>query len=118
MRPENAHDAKGLDEHSRSPVEDREGDTSVDINDTPSEEAVLIVADECVNPAEYRGILSPELRTRLDAMTRDYARILTRIDRMVDRPVSTNPNSLCNAMLALLRLSIAPIMTWMSAASA
>jgi len=92
MRPENAHDAKGLDEHSRSPVEDREGDTSVDINDTPSEEAVLIVADECVNPAEYCGILSPELRTRLDAMTRDYARILTRIDRMVDRSAPDDAN--------------------------
>jgi len=26
--------------------------------------------------------LAPELRARLDAMTRDYARILTRIDRM------------------------------------
>jgi len=85
MRSENAHKAKRLDGLARSSHEDRGEDVPATKNTTPSEEAMLIVADECINPAAYRGILSPELRSRLDAMTRDYARILTRIDRMAER---------------------------------
>ncbi len=82
MRPENAHKAKRLDGLSQAHYENQGEEKSADTGSEPSEEAVLIVADECVNPAAYRGILAPELRARLDAMTRDYARILTRIDRM------------------------------------
>ena len=84
MRPENAHKAKRLDELSRSTYQDRNEDAPTDTKNEPSGEAMLIIADECVHPAEYRGILAPELRVRLDAMARDYARILTRIDRMAD----------------------------------
>lgn len=85
MCPENAHEDNELDGHSRSLHEVREKDAPADTANAPSEEAMLIIANECVSPADYRGILAPELRTRLDAMARDYARILTRIDRMVDR---------------------------------
>ena len=85
MRPENVHKAKRLSELSRSSYEDEGGGESVDNNATSSEEAVLVIADENVSLAEYRGILAPELRVRLDAMTRDYARILTRIDRLAER---------------------------------
>lgn len=84
MRPENAHKAKGLDGLSRPSYPDREQDAPADTANASSEEAMLIIADECVNPAAYRGILAPELRTRLDAMARDYARILTRIDRIAE----------------------------------
>lgn len=90
MRPENAHKAKRLDELSPLPSQEREEEATEDTANPPSEEAMLIIADECVSPAEYRGILAPELRTRLDAMARDYARILTRIDRMADREGAGN----------------------------
>lgn len=85
MNPENVQKAKRLDERTRVPSEEPDTVAPANPENETLEKAVLIVADECVNPAEYRGILTPELRTRLDAMTRDYARILTRIDRMVDR---------------------------------
>ena len=84
MRPENAHKAKRLDGLSRSPHQDREEDAPEGASNASSEEAMLIIADECVNPAAYRGILAPELRARLDVMARDYARILTRIDRIAE----------------------------------
>lgn len=90
MRPENAHKAKRLDGLARSSYQDRDEDAPADTINAPSEEAVLIIADECVNPAAYRGILAPELRTRLDSMARDYARILTRIDRMAERDLDSS----------------------------
>lgn len=46
------------------------------------EEAVLEMAAECASPLRKRGILAPALRARLDAMDKDYADILTRIDEM------------------------------------
>lgn len=46
------------------------------------EEAVLEMAAECAAPVRKRGILAPALRARLDAMDKDYAEILTRIDQM------------------------------------
>lgn len=44
--------------------------------------AVSGIVVEPVDSGSKRGILSPELRARLDAMTPDYVKILTRIDQM------------------------------------
>lgn len=90
MRRENAHDAKAVTDLASPEVEGREASARAVDNDDIAEEAVLIVAQESVSPAEYRGILTPELRARLDAMTRDYARILTRIDRLEARSTVDN----------------------------
>lgn len=46
------------------------------------EEAVLQMAANTVTPSSPGGILAPALRARLDAMDKDYADILTRIDQM------------------------------------
>ena len=96
MSPEDVQNAKPLDGLSQAPSEDRDVDAPTKPENDSTENAMLIVADECINPAEYRGILTPELRVRLDSMTRDYARILTRIDRMIDRSAaddnSTTPS--------------------------
>jgi len=93
MCPENVHKANRLGELSRSSYEGQDEDKSAESVKVSSEEAVLIVADENVSLAAYRGILAPELRARLDAMTRDYARILTRIDRMADRDTGDAENA-------------------------
>lgn len=46
------------------------------------EKAALKLAADTLYPAQLNGIISPELRARLDAMTEDYAKILARIDQM------------------------------------
>jgi len=46
------------------------------------EKAALKLAADTVFPSQLHGVISPELRARLDAMTEDYAKILARIDQM------------------------------------
>lgn len=46
------------------------------------QEMALEVAAEAVDTPRGAGILAPALRARLDAMTQDYAKILTRLDQM------------------------------------
>lgn len=82
MRRENAINANAVGQLASSDSEKSGFSDRVTSSDEVQPEAVLIVAEESVSPAEYRGILAPELRARLDAMTRDYAQILTRIDRL------------------------------------
>ena len=82
MRREKAIEPKAVTGVASSDSEKRHASVQIEDSGIAPEEAVLIVAEESVSPAEYRGILTPELRLRLDAMTRDYARILTRIDRL------------------------------------
>ena len=48
----------------------------------PREETILTVAPDDIIETQNRGILQPALRVMLDAMAQDYAKILTRIDRI------------------------------------
>ena len=58
-------------------------DTAVGPDDEENrEKSALKLAADTVFPAELLGVVSPELRARLDAMTEDYAKILARIDQM------------------------------------
>ncbi len=49
--------------------------------ETPQEAVLRAAADRLIE-TQKRGVLQPALRVMLDAMTQDYAKILTRIDRI------------------------------------
>jgi hypothetical protein len=46
------------------------------------EEAILRITADQVIETPKRGVLQPALRVMLEAMTQDYAKILTRIDQI------------------------------------
>jgi len=82
MRPPKHHKISTAADHvgpiyrSDEPVEliAKEGETL--------EGQVFRVAADQVIETQTRGVLQPALRVMLDAMTQDYAKILTRIDQL------------------------------------
>lgn len=60
-------------------------------DDESREEAVLRITADHVIETPNRGVLQPALRVMLDAMTQDYAKILTRIDQIASE---SEPDSL------------------------
>ncbi len=59
-------------------------------NGVQPEETVLNLAVDSVLEAQNDGVLAPELRSKIEAMTQDYAKILARIDRLAARKNEKN----------------------------